>query len=311
VLLRRILSVIPVLILASVLIFVAMRVLPGDPVTVLAQGAPLSVAQREALSAEYNLDRSIPAQYVLWVSDAIRGDFGISLKSNRSVSTILAESLPRTVLLLIGAFVVSLLLSLPLGIVAALRESKLSDQTIVSATMFLFSIPLFISSVLAIYLFAFRLRLLPAFGFGGGEGVIGIVRHMLLPWTVLGLALVAVQTATLRAGLVDSLHQEYVLMAEARGIPRRQAIRRHALRAALVPVVTLLGLQLSYMIVGSVFVDQIFGLGGLGTVLIDAVKFRDLPVVQASVMVVSAFFIVANLLVDLVAARLDPRYVIR
>jgi peptide/nickel transport system permease protein len=134
---------------------------------------------------------------------------------------------------------------------------------------------------------------------------------MILPWCTLGLALLAAQTATMRAGLVDALHQEYIVMAESRGLRWRHVVRRHAVRSALVPVITLLGLQLSYMIVGSVFVDFIFGLGGLGSVLVTSVNSRDLTVVQASVMCVSVFFVLANLVVDLVARRLDPRYELR
>jgi peptide/nickel transport system permease protein len=306
----RILSIIPVLVTASILIFVAMRVLPGNPVTILTQGAPLSPDQRKALTKEYHLDDPIWKQYAAWVGGAFQGDFGVSLQSNERVSTIVGHSLPRTLVLLAGAFCFSLLISVPLGIIAALREGSISEQGIISFTMFLLSIPLFISCVLSIYLFAFKWQLLPAFGYGGGN-VVSFCRHMLLPWVTLGLALVAVQTATLRAGLLDVLRQEYIAMAQSRGLPWRYVLRRHALRSALVPVVTLLGLQLSYMIVGSVFVDNIFGLGGLGSILVNAVNFRDMPVVQASVMIVSVFFVLANLVVDLVAARLDPRYAIR
>ena len=308
----RILGVIPVLIGASILIFVAMRVLPGDPIAVLTEGAPLTPQQRLALSHEYHLDQPVPTQYVLWVRDAVHGDFGLSLKSNEPVSHILGRSLPHTLLLLLGAFFVSLLVAVPLGMIAALKEASWADQAIISFTMFLLSIPLFISSVLAIYIFAFQLGILPAVDItGSSTGFADTFRHMILPWTTLGLALVAVQTATLRAGLVDALNQEYILMAQSRGVPWHQVVRRHALRSALVPVVTLLGLQLSYMIVGSVFVDYIFGLGGLGTVLVNAVNSRDLPLVQASVMVVAVFFVLANLAVDLIAARLDPRYAVR
>jgi peptide/nickel transport system permease protein len=306
----RILSIFPVLIAASILIFVAMRVLPGNPVTILTQGAPLSPQQRDALTKEYHLNEPIWKQYFAWVGGALHGDLGVSLRSNEPVSTIVGHSLPRTLVLLAGAFIFSLLISVPLGIAAALREGRISEQGIITFTMFLLSIPLFISCVLAIYFFAFKWQLLPAFGYGGAT-VVSFFRHMLLPWVTLGLALVAVQTATLRAGLLDVLRQEYITMAQSRGLPWPQVLRRHALRSALVPVVTLLGLQLSYMIVGSVFVDNIFGLGGLGSVLVNAVNFRDMPVVQASVMIVSTFFVLANLTVDLVAARLDPRYAIR
>jgi peptide/nickel transport system permease protein len=307
----RVLGALLVVVAASIAIFVAMRVLPGDPVTVLAEGTPLTEVQRQALRERYDLDRSLPAQYLGWARGAVTGDFGVSLKSNRPVSGILGESLPPTVLLLAGGFLVSLLVAVPLGILAGVREGRMADQLVVSGTMLLFSVPFFVSCVLAIYVFAYQLGWLPSFGLEFGDGPGQVLRHMVLPWVTLGAALIAVQTATLRAGMIDALGQEYVLLARSRGLPWRQVVRRHALRSALVPVVTLLGLQLSYMIVGSLFVDLIFGLGGLGTVLVNAVKVRDLPLVQASVMIVSFTFILANLLVDLVAARLDPRYAIR
>jgi peptide/nickel transport system permease protein len=307
----RILGAVLVILAASIVVFVAMRVLPGDPVTVLAEGSPLSEQQRQALRERYDLDRPLPEQYLIWAKGAVTGDFGISLKSNRPVSQIISESLPPTILLLLGGFAVSLLISVPLGILAGVREGTITDQLVVSFTMLLFSVPLFVSCVLAIYLFAFKLRWLPSFGVELGDGPVELVRHMLLPWVTLGISLVAVQAATLRAGMIDALAQEHVLMARSWGLPWRYVVRRHALRTALVPVVTLLGLQLSYMIVGSLFVDLIFGLGGMGTVMVNAVKVRDLPVVQATVMIVSFTFTLANLVVDLLAARLDPRYAIR
>jgi peptide/nickel transport system permease protein len=308
--LTRVLSVIPVLLIASILIFVAMRVVPGDPVSVLAQGTPLSAEQRVALTAEYHLDQPIPQQYLAWLGGALHGDFGTSLKSGRPVSDILAEAIPRTLLLLGGAFVIALLLSMPLALLAALREGKAIDQLVISSTVVVFSVPLFISSLLAIYIFSFQLNVLPAFGLDFSSPS-EVFQHMILPWCTLGLALLAAQTATMRAGLVDALHQEYIVMAESRGLRWRHVVRRHAVRSALVPVITLLGLQLSYMIVGSVFVDFIFGLGGLGSVLVTSVNSRDLTVVQASVMCVSVFFVLANLVVDLLARRLDPRYELR
>src|SRR4051794_33010921 len=308
--LTRVASVIPGLLVASILIFVAMRVVPGDPVSVLAQGTPLSAEQRAALTAQYHLDQPLPQQYLAWLGGALHGDFGSSLKSGRPVSEILAQAIPRTLLLLGGAFVIALLLSIPLALLAALREGKAIDQLVISSTVVVFSVPLFISSLLAIYIFGFQLNVLPAFGLAFTSPS-DVIQHMILPWCTLGLALLAAQTATMRAGLVDALHQEYIVMAESRGLRWRHVVRRHAVRSALVPVITLLGLQLSYMIVGSVFVDFIFGLGGLGSVLVTSVNSRDLTVVQASVMCVSVFFVLANLVVDLVARRLDPRYELR
>jgi peptide/nickel transport system permease protein len=308
--LTRVLSVIPVLLVASILIFVAMRVIPGDPVSALSAGAPITPQQRIALTKEYHLDEPIPQQYFAWLGNALKGDLGTSLKTNQPVSQILGRAIPRTALLLAGAFMISLLISVPLGLLAALREGRAIDQFVISLTMFLFSIPLFITSVLAIYLFSFKLNILPAFGLDFNS-LHDVFKDMILPWCVLGLALVAAQTATLRAGLVDALHQEYIVMAQSRGLPWPHVVRRHAFRSALVPVVTLLGLQLSYMIVGSVFVDVVFGLGGLGSVLVNSVDNRDLPLVQASVMCVAVFFVLANLTVDLIARKLDVRYEVR
>src|SRR4051812_13956787 len=177
--LARVASVIPVLLVASMLIFVAMRVVPGDPVSVLAQGTPLSVEQRAALTQQYHLDDPIPQQYLAWLGDALHGDFGSSLKSGRPVSEILGAAIPRTLLLLGGAFVIALLLSVPLALLAALREGKAIDQLVISSTVVVFSIPLFISSLLAIYVFSFQLNVLPAFGLSFSDGVGNVIQHMI------------------------------------------------------------------------------------------------------------------------------------
>ena len=305
---KRILSTLPVLLVVSIVVFVALRVVPGDPVTVLAQGSPLTPEQRQALRHEYHLDQPLPVQYAAWLSHAVRGDFGRSLTSSQPVSHLIREGLPVTAVLLLGGFCVSLLISVPLAILAATRAHTWVDQSVISLTIFLLSVPLFVTSVLAIYFFVNRLGLFPAFGSGFGTGITGVFHHMLLPWVTLGLALCAVQTATLRAGLVDTYSQHWVLMAKSRGLSRRLVFFRHVLRAALVPVVTLLGLQVGYMIVGSVFVDYIFGLGGLGYQLVNAVEVRDLPTVQGIVIVIAVLFTVSNLTVDISASRLDPRH---
>src|SRR4051794_35865312 len=305
---KRILSTVPVLLVVSMIVFVALRVVPGDPVTVLAQGSPLSPDQRQALRHAYQLDQPIPIQYGAWLRHALTGDFGRSLTTSQSVSSLIREGLPVTALLLLGGFCVSLLISVPLAILAASRAHTWTDQSVISLTIFLLSVPLFVTSVLAIYVFVNPAPISPAFGSGFGTGITGVARHMLLPWITLGLALCAVQTATLRAGLVDAYSQHWVTMAKSRGLPRRLIFRRHVLRAALMPVVTLLGLQVGYMIVGSVFVDYIFGLGGLGYQLVNAVEVRDLPTVQGIVIVIAVLFTLSNLTVDIVASRLDPRY---
>jgi peptide/nickel transport system permease protein len=306
---RRILSIIPVLLVSSIVIFVAMRVVPGNPINILDEGLPMTQQERQAAAHQYHLDQSIPAQYVLWLSDAVQGNLGVSYRSSKPVTSILGPAIVRTLLLIFGGVFIAFCIAVPLAVYSAKREGSLGDQAVLSGTTFLLSVPLFVSGVLAIYIFAYRWSILPPFGVGHGLG--GVLEHMILPWTALALAIVGVQVGTLRTALADALRQEYVVIAGARGLSQRRILWRHAFRSALVPMVTLLGLQLGVLIVGAVFIEYIFGLGGVGSVLVNAVSSRDLPVVQGAVLAVSAFFIMANLAVDIVASRLDPRYSIR
>jgi peptide/nickel transport system permease protein len=302
---RRLIAFIPIVFIVSVLIFLAMRVVPGDPITVLTAGSPVPAEIKEQLRREFDLDKPIVTQYLLWAKDALQGDFGISLKSRAPVSELLGKTIPITLTVLAGGLLVSMLISIPLGVIAALRQGRLTDQLIISGTLVTLSIPVFTAGILAIIVFSFWLGWLPPFG--RGEGFVGRIEHMILPWLVLGLALTAAQTNTLRAGMIDVLNKDYILAAEARGL-RRLAVLRHGLRTAMVPVVTILGVQFGYMIVGSVLIDYVFGLGGLGQLLVDAVNQRDYPVIQALLLCIAVAFTGATLLVDIVASRLDPRY---
>lgn len=304
--LRRLAAFVPIVIAVSVLIFLALRVVPGDPVTVLTAGSPVGAEVKAQLRREFDLDKPLVAQYFLWAGDAIRGDLGISLKSRVEVTELLRQSFTITLTLLFGGLILSLLISIPLGVIAALRQGGLLDQAIIGGTLVFLSIPIFTAGILAILVFSFWLDWLPSFGRGEGFGL-DRLEHLVLPWGVLALALTAAQTNTLRAGMLDVLNRDYILAAEGRGLPRR-AVLRHALRTALVPVVTILGVQFGYMIVGTVLVDYVFGLGGIGQLLVDSVNQRDYPVIQAIVVMIAIAFTAATLLVDLVCNWLDPRY---
>ena len=303
---RRLIAFVPIVFVVSILIFVALRVVPGDPITVLTAGTPVTETVKRQLRHEFDLDRPLPTQYLLWAGRALHGDFGVSLKNRIPVTKLLGQSFPITLTVLLGGLVLSLLISVPLGVIAALRQGRPVDQAIIAGTLIFLSIPIFTGGILAILLFSYKTGWLPGFGRGDGWGV-DRIRHLILPWSVLALALTAAQTNTLRAGMLDVLNRDYMLGAEARGLPRR-AILRHGLRTALVPVVTVIGVQFGYMIVGTVLVDFVFGLGGIGQLLVDAVNTRDYTVIQAIVVCIAVAFSMATLLVDLVAGWLDPRY---
>lgn len=304
--LKRLVSAVGVLLTVSVLIFLAMRVVPGDPVTVLTAGAEVSEQTKADLRKEYNLDDPLPLQYVRWVGDAVQGDLGQSLKSQAGVGSLIGKSLPITLLVILGGSLVSLLVSLPLATFAAFREGTKSDRMIVSGSLLVLSIPVFTSSVLAVLIFSFWLNVLPSVG--RGSGGFDTFKHLIMPWCVLGLSIAAVQTQTFRAGLIDVLSQEYIAGAEMRGVRRGRILMQHIVRTALLPVVTLLGLQFGYLMVGTVLIDYVFGLGGIGQLLIGAVQSRDYPLIQGLVMLIAFAFVVGNILVDLTSRMLDPRY---
>lgn len=303
---KRLISAGGVLLTVSVLIFLAMRVVPGDPVTVLTAGAQVSEETKENLRVEYHLNDPLPLQYVHWLGDALQGDLGNSLKHQNGVATLIGKSLPITLLVILGGSLVSLLLSLPLAALAAFREGTKIDRFVVSGSLLVLSIPVFTSSVLAVLIFLFWLGIVPSIG--RGSGGFDTFKHLILPCSVLGLSLAAVQTQTFRAGLIDVLSQEYVAGAEMRGITRGRILLQHVTRTALLPVVTLLGLQFGYLMVGTVLIDFVFGLGGIGQLLIDAVQSRDYPLIQGLVMLIAFAFIVGNMLVDVASRLLDPRF---
>ena len=303
---QRLIAFIPIVIAVSILIFLALRVVPGDPVTVLTAGSPVPAEVKEQLRREFDLDKPLTVQYWNWAKNAVQGDFGISLKTREPVTELLGETLPITLTILIGGLILSMLISIPLGVIAALRQGRLSDQLIIGATLVTLSVPVFTAGILAIIVFSFWLGWLPPFGRGEGFGW-DRISHLLMPWCVLGLAMTAAQTNTLRAGMIDVLNREYILAAEARGL-RPIAVIRHGFRTAMVPVVNILGVQFGYMIVGTVLVDFVFGMGGIGQLLVDAVNQRDYPVVQAILVCIAVAFTATTLLVDIVASRLDPRY---
>jgi peptide/nickel transport system permease protein len=305
--LRRLLAMIPVLILVSLIVFSLVHLTPGDPaLTILGEEAtPENVA---ALRAKLGLDQPIPIQYLKWLASVVQGDLGRSIRSNQPVSEAILERLPVTLELALLAMVVSLIIAIPAGIIAAMRRNSLLDGSATVLALLGVSLPNFFLAILLVYLFAVQLRWLPPFGFTAISKDLGAnLKGMILPAITLGTALAAIVTRQMRSSLLEVLDQDYIRTARAKGLTEARMVRFHALKNALMPVVTIVGLQIGGLLGGAIITEQIFVLPGIGRLLVDAIFQRDFPLIQGVVLFVSLAFLFSNLAVDLAYAYLDPR----
>lgn len=294
------------LVVASVVVFLGVRALPGDPVTALAaESADPAVLQ--AVRDEYGLDQPLPVQYAAWIGHALRGDLGESLRTGVSVSGMLAERLPITLELALLSLAISVLIGVPLGVVAAVRRGSLPDYVCSATALLGLSIPNFWLGIVLILAFAVRLNWLPASGFEPVTDPVANLAHMIMPAFVLGTGLAAVVMRQMRSAMLESLGADYVRTARAKGMSEWRVVGVHALRNSLITVVTVLGLQLGTLISGAVVTEQIFVVPGIGKLTIDSVFQRDYPVLQGVVLITATGYILANLLVDLAYSLLNPR----
>lgn len=303
--LTRLLTLIPLMFVITSIVFFMVRFVPGDPARIMVGGQRITEENLANIRAAYRLDQPLLTQYRLWVGDLLNGNLGRSYRQRTDVTTLIVERLPLTAKLAGMSFLLSLLIAVPLGVLAAVHRNTWID---VAATMFavlVASSPVFFTGILLLLLFSFRLGWLPALG--AGEGGWDEARHLLLPALTLGLSLAAITTRITRSSMVETLTQDYIETARAKGLPARSVILKHAFRNALVPIITVSGLLCGFLIVGTVLVEHTFGLGGLGSLLIDAVQVRDYPVVQGATVFIAATFILINLIVDVLYGIIDPR----
>lgn len=296
----RLLSFIPVIIGVVTIAFSLIHLLPGDPAAIMLARSGASAEQIANLRHELGLDDPLYIQYFKFISNAVRGDFGNSIFQNRSVMTIILEQLPSTLELAIAALLISIVLGTVLGVISAVYRNSWIDRFSVTLSVMGVSMPIFWTSLLMILLFASTLRWLPSTGQGS-------LRHLVLPATVLGFAFVGTTTRTVRSSMIEVLQQEYLTTALAKGLRERVVINRHALRNALIPVVTLVGLQFGFLLGGAVIVETIFGRQGLGHLLVEAILWKDFPLVQAGVLLSALMYLVLNLIVDILYGFIDPR----
>lgn len=305
-LLRRFVGLVLALMAASIVVFTLMNVLPGDPAEIMlgTQARPDTLA---ALRAEMGLDRPAITRYWDWVSGFVQGDFGKSLTYSVPVSDLVHERLVVTLPLAVAALMLTLLIALPLGAWAASRHKSPVDAMIIGVTQLGVAIPNFWFAMMLVLLFAISWRILPSGGFPGWAAGPQAALALILPAIALALPQAAILTRVMRSSLLESLAEDYIRTARAKGLTRAQALRRHAFRNALIPVLTILGLQLSFLIAGTIIIENVFSLPGLGRLLFQAINQRDLIVVQSVVMLLIASIIIINFIVDCAYALVDPR----
>lgn len=305
--LHRLAATVPVLLLVTAGVFALLHLTPGDPIdTMMAESADASV--KAHLRKELGLDQPIYVQYARWMARVVRGDLGRSIRNGEPVIENVSRRLRPSLQLALLAMTISVLIAFPAGIVSAARRNTAVDRASTTFALFGICMPNFLLALLLIFVFGVTLRWLPISGYVDPleEGWDGL-RSLVLPACTLGLALAAVITRTLRSSLLEALGEDYVRTARAKGVSEWGVIGGHVLKNAMIPVVTVLGLQLGTLIGGAVITEYVFALPGVGRLVVDAVFARDYPLVQGVILLIAVGFIACNLLVDLLYGWLDPR----
>ncbi len=304
---RRLLLLTPLLILISFGVVALVLLIPGDPARQLA-GIDAPQAEVTAIREQYELDEPLLVQYGRWLGGAVRGDLGSSIFQDRPVVTELGDRLPVTLSLAVGALAVMLLIGVPAGILAGTRPGSLLDRLITVFTSLSLALPPFWVAMVLVVLFAVTWRVVPAIGYVRfTDSPVDWATHLYLPWFALGLGGSATLARQVRGSLVDVLEQDYIRTADAKGLPPRRIIGKHALKNAAIAPLTVLGIQFAYLLGGTVIIEQIFSLGGVGQYFFVALVNRDLPVIRGVVVVVALTFITLNLVVDVLYTYLNPK----
>ncbi len=306
-LLRRIVSTIPVLVIVALIVFLMTRLAPGDPAAIIV-GDSASVAQIEQVRAQLGLDRPLPVQFAKWTGQVLQGELGTSLFMNQSVASLIGQRIEPTLSLAGLTIVLTVLLAVPLGVLAAWRHGGWLDRSLMSFSVLGFSIPTFVIGYLLIWGVAIKGGLLPVQGYVRLEqGVLPWLTQLVLPSVTLSIIYLALIARVTRAAVAEALTEDYIRTARAKGISERQVLIRHALANAAVPIVTVIGIGVALLIGGVVVTETVFAIPGLGQLTVDAVLSRDYPLIQGITLFFSAIYVLINLLVDLSYVALDPR----
>lgn len=301
--LKRLLLVFVVVLGVTVVTFSAMHFAPGDPAEIIAvarYGEDLTQGEIEWVRATEGLDAPVYIQYLRWLEHVLHLDLGKSQITYEDVLEEILTRFPATLVLAISSLILSLLIALPTGIISAIRKNTIVDNACMTGALLGVSMPNFWLGLLLIWLFSLSLGLLPSFGYGG-------IKHLILPTITLGTSMAAITTRLTRSSMLDVLNQDYIVMAKAKGLDARTILLKHALKNAMLPVITFVGLQLGFLLGGAVIVETIFAWPGIGKLLVDSIYARDFALVQGCVLFIAVIFALSNLAVDIIYAYLDPR----
>lgn len=307
---RRLIQVPLVLLVVSLMTFLITRATPGDPVQIMLgmQTSPAAVA---AMRAEFNLDEPLPVQYGLWIAKVVTGDLGRSMRLNDRVTSLIGERLPVSLQLAAAGMIFALLVSIPLGVIAALRRNTWIDYLCTGFTVLGFAVPNFGLALILIYVFSIKLDWLPITGIGSAEAAAGGLWTHFSPFIIPAIALGTLQTAMLarllRSSMIDVLSQDYMRTARAKGLLPSTIVIVHALKNAMIPFVTMAAVQFGYMIGVQVTIEYIFAVPGMGSAVLNAVVNRDFPVIQGFTLVIAMFFLMTNIVADMLYSLIDPR----
>jgi peptide/nickel transport system permease protein len=302
--LRRVVQAIPVLVGITLASFVLIHLVPGDPATIVlgAHATPDAIA---TLNAQLGLDQPVLTQYWDFVSGALTLDFGDSISQKTPIGPLIGDEIPVTAFLLLYSVLVSIVVAVPLAIVSALRRNRATDHIIRLFSTLTFAMPSFLLGLLLILFFSLKLGWLPTAGYG--DGFAGHLRSLTLPAITVGLYLAPILLRTLRVGIIETLGTEFVEAARARGLSERRILFKHVLRNSLISTLTVLGLNIGFLLSGLVIIENVFALPGLGSELVNSIFAQDYPMIQALTLVFGVAVVAINLLTDLAYAKLDPR----
>ena len=298
-------ALVPVLLFVSFVTFNLVRLAPGDPVLIVLGGKRVDPATMEALRQQFGLIGDPFTQYIAWLGRVFQGDLGESYRLRQDVVSLIAQRLPLTLQLVGLSMLISVVVAIPLGVVQAVRRNKVIDYAGGLLALIGLSSPVYFTAILGVLIFAVGLGWLPAFG--AGTDPLSRLHHLILPAVALALGTIALTSRMTRSAMLEALTSDYIEAARAKGLPERTIVVKHALRNALIPVLTVTSLQVGFLLVGSVLVETTLGLGGLGSLITDAIQNRDYPVIQASVLLLTVAFSVLNLATDLLYGVIDPR----
>jgi peptide/nickel transport system permease protein len=304
---KRLIAMLPVLALVSLIVFTIIHLTPGDPALIMLgeEATPQALA---ALRHELGLDQPLPVQYLVWLSHVLRGDLGRSIRTNQPVIEAITQRLPVTLELTALAMIISIMAAIPAGIISATRRNSASDLISTTLALLGISMPSFFLAILLIFVFSLKVRWLPPMGYTPlQKGVWENLRGMVLPAITLGTAAMAIVARLTRSTLLEALRQDYIRTARAKGLREQAVIYGHALRNAMIPITTILGLQIGFLLGGAVITETIFALPGVGRLVVASIFERDFPLVQGVVLFLALMHLVINLIVDLLYAYLDPR----